>query len=68
MLAPDVVSLARQLGPERCRSTAECFELTRDAADAVRLMIEYLRQPELLDEEHVAPWRSAAAPDAPLSG
>lgn len=62
-LSAQVVSLARQLGPDRCRSAAECFQLTRDAADSVRLMIEYLRQPELLDEARVAPWQSAAVHD-----
>lgn len=58
-LAADVVSLAQPLAPDRCRSVGQCYELTQDAADAVRLMIQYLRQPELLDEERVAPWLSA---------
>jgi hypothetical protein len=30
----------------------------------VRLMIENLRQPDLLDEERVAPWRGAGVRDA----
>jgi hypothetical protein len=57
-LSADVVSLAQALGPDRCRSAGRCYELTRDAAESVRLMIEYLRRPDLLDEERVAPWTS----------
>jgi hypothetical protein len=58
-MAALVVTLARQYGPERCHSAAECYELTRDAQDSVQLMIEYLRRPDLLDEAWVAPWRAA---------
>ena len=59
-LADVVVTLARELGPERCRSAAECFALTRDAQESVRLMIEYLTRPDLLDVDWVAPWTAAA--------
>jgi hypothetical protein len=55
-LSPMVVSLARQFGPDRCRSAAQCHELTRDVKDAVRLMITELRRPDLLDTEWVSPW------------
>jgi hypothetical protein len=60
----EIVSLARQLGPDRCRSAARCYELTWDAAESVRLMIEYLHRPDLLDEERVAPWRGTGGQDA----
>jgi hypothetical protein len=63
-LSEEIVSLARALGPDRCRSAARCYELTRDAAESVRLMVEYLRRPDLLDEERVAPWRATGGPDA----
>ena len=63
-LSTEIVSLARPLGPDRCRSAAQCYELTWDAAESVRLMIEYLRRPDLLDEEWVAPWRGTGVPDA----
>jgi hypothetical protein len=63
-LSAEIVSLARQLGPDRCRSAARCYELTWDAAESVRLMIEYLRRPDLLDEEWVAPWRGPGVQDA----
>jgi hypothetical protein len=55
-LASTVVATAQQFGPDRCRSAAECFELTRDARDAVDLMIATLRAPERLDRDRVAPW------------
>jgi len=59
-LADTVVAIARQVAPERCGSAAECYRLTRDAQESVRLMIEYLRRPDLLDEDRVAFWRQAA--------
>ena len=34
-----VVALARRFSPAGCGSAAECYRLTRDARDAVRLMI-----------------------------
>ena len=58
-LAGTVVVMARQFAPERCGSAAECFRLTRDVAESVRLMMAYLRRPDLLDEAQVAPWRQA---------
>jgi len=66
-LSAEIVSLARQLGPDRCGSAARCYELTWDAAESVRLMIEYLRRPDLLDEERVAPWRGTGVQDAARS-
>jgi hypothetical protein len=58
-LAGQVVAMARQFAPERCGSAAECFRLTRDVRESVRLMMAYLRRPDLLDEDWVAPWRRA---------
>ncbi len=55
-LASTVVATARQFGPAGCRSAAECFQLTRDVQDAVRLMIAGLRAPERLDRDRAAPW------------
>ena len=63
-LSAGIVALARQLGPDRCSSAARCYELTWDAAESVRLMLEYLRRPDLLDEQRVAPWRGTGVPDA----
>ncbi len=53
-----IVALARQFAPDRCHSALECFQLTRDVREAVQLMIEYLRRPDLLDAERVALWRA----------
>jgi hypothetical protein len=56
-LADQVVGLARGLGPDRCTSAAQCYALTRDARESVRLMISYLRRPGLLDNDRVALWQ-----------
>ena len=56
-LADAVVTLARQVSPERCHSAAECFRLTRDARESVQLMIGTVRQRDRLDAEWVKPWR-----------
>jgi len=58
-LASTVVATAQQFGPARCRSAAECFQLTRDVQDAVQLMIAELRTPERLDRDRAAPWLEA---------
>jgi hypothetical protein len=59
-LAATVVDLARQFSPTVCGSAAECFRLTRDVRDAVRLMVDGLRTPGLLDADWVAPWLEAS--------
>jgi hypothetical protein len=58
-LADSIVTLARELGPDRCRSASECYALTRDVRESVQLMIEYLRRPDLLDVDRAAPWMAA---------
>jgi hypothetical protein len=55
-----IVTLARTLGPDQCGSAAQCYALTRDAREAVQIMMATLRQPDRLDAEWTAPWR---APD-----
>jgi hypothetical protein len=52
-----IVSLARQVSPDRCGSASECFQLTRDARESVQLMIGSVRQPDLLDLQWISPWR-----------
>ena len=59
-LADVIVTLAREFAPDRCRSAQECFQLTRDARESVRLMMEYLRRPDLLDRSWVSPWAETA--------
>lgn len=58
-LADAVVTQARQFAPDHCRSAAECFQLTRDARESVRLMVEYLRRPDLLDTDRVSHWTAS---------
>jgi hypothetical protein len=57
-LADAVVTLARQVSPDRCHSAAGCFQLTRDARESVQLMIGTVRQRDRLDVEWVKPWRA----------
>jgi hypothetical protein len=54
-----IVTLARRLAPDRCRSPAECYRLTWDAQESVQLMIKQVRQPDRLDLEWVSPWLAA---------
>lgn len=54
--ADQIVAAARSFGSEKCRSAAQCFQLTQDVQDTVRLMIDYLERPELLDVTWVRPW------------
>jgi hypothetical protein len=53
-----IVTLARTLGPDQCGSAAQCYALTRDAREAVQVMMATLRQPDRLDAEWTAPWRA----------
>jgi hypothetical protein len=55
-LAGAVVETARQFGPDRCQSAAECFHLTRDVRDAVQLMVATMSTPERLDRDRAASW------------
>lgn len=59
-LADVIMTLARNLSPDRCHSAAECFQLTRDARESVQLMIRSVRRRDLLDREWTAPWRVPA--------
>jgi hypothetical protein len=59
-LADVIVALAKRLAPDRCRSAAECYQLTRDARESVQLMIKQVRQPGRLDLEWISPWRASA--------
>ena len=62
--AAAIVALARQFSPELYHSAAECFSLTRDAKESVRLMISYLKRPDLLDRDWVRPWTELFVPFA----
>ena len=51
-----MVDLARRFSPGLVRLAAQCFELTRDVRDTVRMMIAELHEPARLDTGWVAPW------------
>lgn len=55
-MADEVVSVAEGFSPALCRSTADCYRLTRDARQSVGLMVKYLRDPDALDHEKVSMW------------
>jgi hypothetical protein len=59
-LAGTVVATARQFEASACTSAAQCYALTRDVKDTVRLMIDSLRDPGLLDAGWAAPWMAPA--------
>jgi hypothetical protein len=60
-LADQVVTLAQRFSPHRCGSAAECYRMTRDVRDTVRLMISRLERPRLLDVARVSPWMAGPA-------
>jgi hypothetical protein len=60
-LAGMVVALARQFEASGCTSAADCYQLTRDVRDTIRLMIAMLRNPGLLDTGWVCPWTTSAS-------
>jgi hypothetical protein len=47
------------VSPDRCRSAAECYRLTRDARESVQLMIGTVRRRDRLDVEWIKPWQAA---------
>lgn len=54
--ADQITAAALGLGPDQCKSATRCFQLTQDVQDTVRLMIDYLERPDLLDVAWVKPW------------
>ena len=68
-----IVDTARALAPTRCRSRDQCFRLTRDVADTVRIMVDNLAEPGLLDPAAVRLWldvpdlRASSAPTEPVA-
>lgn len=55
-MTDEVVSIAQRFSPTRCTSQSECYRLTRDARQSVRLMVEYLHDPSRLDKDAVSLW------------
>jgi hypothetical protein len=59
--APMIVATARSRAGSECRSKEQCHEWTRDATYAIRLMVDGLERPDLLDRDRVSPWLAPAA-------
>jgi len=53
---------ARALAPTECRSRDQCFRMTRDVAGTVRIMVDNLADPALLDQAAVRLWLEAPDP------
>jgi hypothetical protein len=56
-----IVAAAQRRAGSECRSKRHCHGWTRDATSAVRLMVDDLERPDLLDRDRVSPWLGAAA-------
>jgi hypothetical protein len=56
-----IVAAAQRRAGGECRSKRQCHDWTRDATSAVRLMVDDLERPDLLDRDRVSPWLGAAA-------
>jgi len=57
-----IVDTARTLAPTTCRSRHQCFRMTRDVAETVRIMVDNLAGPTLLDRDAVRLWLTAPIP------
>ncbi len=57
-----IVDTARALAPTECRSRDQCFRMTRDIAGTVRIMVDNLADPALLDPAAVQLWLDAPDP------
>lgn len=54
--APEIVAAAQRRAATECTSAGRCFAWTRDARPAVRLMLDQLARPDLLDRDRTALW------------
>jgi hypothetical protein len=54
--APEIVAVAQSRAANQCGSKEQCYAWTQDAAPIVHLMLDGLKQPELLDRDRVSPW------------
>jgi hypothetical protein len=57
--APEIVAVAQSRAAIQCGSTQQCYAWTQDAASTVHLMLDLLKQPDLLDRDRVRPWLTA---------
>lgn len=61
--AAAIVAAAQSRAAAGCRSKEQCYAWTRDAEDAVHLMLGSLRRPELIDRDRVSPWELSRLPN-----
>jgi hypothetical protein len=57
-----ILDTARTLAPTQCRSRDQCFSMTRDVTETVRIMVDNLADPALLDPAAVRLWLDAPDP------
>jgi hypothetical protein len=57
-----IVDTARAVAPAECRSRDQCFGMTRDVAGTVRIMVDNLADPALLDPAAIQLWLDAPDP------
>jgi hypothetical protein len=55
-----IVQFAQDLGPTACTSVSQCFALTKDVSETVRLMVKSMDDVSKLDVDYVAPWLGSA--------
>ena len=51
--------MAQSRAATQCGSKQQCYAWTQDAAPTVHLMLDLLKQPDLLDRDRVSPWLAA---------
>ncbi|MGH3328706.1 MAG: hypothetical protein ACRDPT_13085 [Streptomycetales bacterium] len=51
-----IVGVARDLAPAACTSVDQCYALTKDVSETVRLMVENMDDVSMLHDKYVAPW------------
>jgi hypothetical protein len=60
-----IIDTARALAPTECRSRDQCFRMTRDVTGTVRIMVDNLADPALLDPAAVRLWMDAPDTGSP---
>ena len=57
-----IIDTAQMLAPAECRSRNQCFRMTRDVTETVRIMVNNLADPALLDPAAVRLWLDGCGP------
>jgi hypothetical protein len=51
-----IVAVAQSRAATQCGSKEQCYAWTQDAAPIVHLILDRLKEPDLLDRDRVSPW------------